>query len=61
MMGERIASKLSFRHTPFSEDEEAWKAKKAKRLASAFNPAMFVFTEFFVQLRKSIFDIAEKF
>jgi hypothetical protein len=35
MMGERIANKLSFRHTPFSDDErKAWKAKKAKRLVS---------------------------
>jgi hypothetical protein len=62
MMGERIASKLNFRHTPFSEDElKAWKAKKAKRLMSTFKPAMFVLYDFFVQLRKSIFDVAEKF
>lgn len=62
MMGERIASKLNFRHTPFNEHElKAWKAKKAKRLASVFRPAMFVLYEFFVQLRKSIFDVAEKF
>ncbi len=37
MMGERIANKVTFRHTPFSEDElKAWKG-----LASAFKPAMF--------------------
>jgi hypothetical protein len=62
MMGERIASKLTFRHTPFSEDElETWKAKKATRLASVFRPAMFVLYDFFVQLRTTIFDVAEKF
>ena len=62
MMGERIASKLNFRHTPFSDDElKTWKAKKAKRLSSTFEPAMFVLYEFFIQLRKSIFDVAEKF
>jgi hypothetical protein len=62
MMGERIASKLTFRHTPFSGDElEAWKAKKATRLASAFKPAIFVLYEFFVQLRTIIFDVAETF
>jgi hypothetical protein len=61
-MGERIASKLNFRHTPFSDEElKAWKAKKAKRLSSAFEPAMFVLYEFFIRLRKSIFDVAEKF
>ena len=62
MMGERIASKLTFRHTSFSEDElKAWRAKKATRLASAFRPAMFVLYEFFVRLRQSILDVAEKF
>ena len=62
MIAERIASKLNFRHTPFSEEElKLWKARKAKRLIATFEPAMFVLYEFFVQLRKSIFDVAEKF
>ena len=61
MMSARIASKLNFRHTPFSADElEVWKAQKAKRLISIFEAAMFVLYEFFVQLRQSIFDVAEK-
>ena len=61
MMGERIASKLNFRHTPFGADElKVWKARKAKRLVSIFEPAMFVLYEFFAQLRESIFDVAEK-
>jgi hypothetical protein len=30
MMGERIANKLSFRHTPFSEDEKHGKPRKPK-------------------------------
>jgi hypothetical protein len=62
MMGERIACKLTFRHTPFNDDElKAWRAKKAKKLLSTFKPAIFVLYEFFVQLRRSIFDVAEKF
>jgi hypothetical protein len=62
MMSERIVSKLTFRHTPFNDDElKAWRAKKAKRLMSTFKPAIFVLYEFFVQLRSSIFDVAEKF
>jgi hypothetical protein len=62
MMGERIASKLTFRHTPFNDDElKTWRAKKAERLMSTFKPAIFVLYEFFVQLRSSIFDVAEKF
>ena len=62
MMGERIADKLNFRHTPFSEDGlKVWKAKKAKRLISTFEPSMFVLYEFFLQLRRSIFDVAERF
>ncbi len=62
VLADRIASKLHFRHTPFTEDElKAWKVKKAKRLAAMFEPAMFVLYDFFAKLRRSIWDVAERF
>lgn len=62
VMADRISSKLHFRHTQYTDYElKAWKARKAKKLFRIFQPAMFILYYFFVNLRKSIWDVAERF